>query len=77
MLLVAQRVNRKRNGCLQEEMLTELARREKATNIKPDHDIDVYMKILDLEVCANTLVGKEMMRGISDGQRKHVTIGKS
>jgi ABC-type sugar transport system ATPase subunit len=26
------------------EMLTELARREKAANIKPDHDIDVYMK---------------------------------
>jgi hypothetical protein len=26
-------------------MLTELARREKAANIKPDHDIDVYMKV--------------------------------
>uniref|UniRef100_A0A804QPY4 Uncharacterized protein n=1 Tax=Zea mays TaxID=4577 RepID=A0A804QPY4_MAIZE len=77
MLLVAQRVNRKRNRCFQEEMLTKLARREKTTNIKPDHDIDVYMKILDLEVCADTLVGKEMMRGISGGQRKHVTIGKS
>uniref|UniRef100_A0A804UGC8 Uncharacterized protein n=1 Tax=Zea mays TaxID=4577 RepID=A0A804UGC8_MAIZE len=44
MLLVAQRVNRKRNRCFQEEMLTKLARREKTTNIKPDHDIDVYMK---------------------------------
>jgi hypothetical protein len=26
-------------------MLTELVRREKAANIKPDHDIDVYMKV--------------------------------
>lgn len=26
-------------------MLTELSRREKAANIKPDPDIDVYMKV--------------------------------
>ena len=26
-------------------MLTELARREKAANIKPDPDIDVFMKV--------------------------------
>ncbi|CAL4948795.1 unnamed protein product [Urochloa decumbens] len=76
------------------EMLTELARREKAANIKPDHDIDVYMKasamggqessivtdyilkILGLEVCADTVVGNEMMRGISGGQRKRVTTGE-
>lgn len=36
--------------CLVLEMLTELARREKATNIKPDHDIDVYMKVRLLQV---------------------------
>jgi ABC-type multidrug transport system ATPase subunit len=76
------------------EMLTELARREKAANIKPDHDIDVYMKasamggqessivtdyilkILGLEVCADTVVGNEMLRGISGGQRKRVTTGE-
>ncbi|KAJ1284254.1 hypothetical protein BS78_03G191100 [Paspalum vaginatum] len=76
------------------EMLTELARREKAANIKPDHDIDVYMKasamggqessivtdyilkILGLEICADTVVGNEMMRGISGGQRKRVTTGE-
>lgn len=76
------------------EMLTELARREKAANIKPDHDIDVYMKasamggqessivteyilkILGLDICADTLVGNEMLRGISGGQRKRVTTGE-
>ncbi|MBA0594844.1 hypothetical protein Gorai_011735, partial [Gossypium raimondii] len=76
------------------EMLAELARREKAANIKPDPDIDAFMKaasiggqetsvitdyiikILGLENCADTLVGNEMIRGISGGQRKRVTTGE-
>ncbi|OAY52727.1 pleiotropic drug resistance protein 1 [Manihot esculenta] len=80
-------------GCLQ-DMLAELSRREKAANIKPDPDIDVFMKaaategqeaslvtdyilkILGLDVCADTLVGDEMLRGISGGQRKRVTTGE-
>ncbi|KAF9617021.1 hypothetical protein IFM89_033091 [Coptis chinensis] len=76
------------------EMLAELSRREKAANIKPDPNIDVYMKaaategqeasvvtdyilkILGLDVCADTLVGNDMLRGISGGQRKRVTTGE-
>ncbi|KAJ9692524.1 hypothetical protein PVL29_011532 [Vitis rotundifolia] len=76
------------------DMLAELSRREKAANIKPDQDIDVFMKavategqkenvitdytlkILGLEVCADTLVGDQMIRGISGGQRKRVTTGE-
>ncbi|KAF8011670.1 hypothetical protein BT93_J2068 [Corymbia citriodora subsp. variegata] len=76
------------------DMLAELSRREKAANIKPDPDIDVYMKaaaipgqeanvvtdyvlkILGLEACADTMVGDEMIRGISGGQRKRVTTGE-
>ncbi|CAN4095920.1 unnamed protein product [Withania somnifera] len=76
------------------EMLAELSRREKAHNIKPDHDIDIYMKasvtkgqeanvvtdyvlkILGLDVCADTMVGDEMLRGISGGQKKRVTTGE-
>ncbi|XP_044485865.1 pleiotropic drug resistance protein 1-like [Mangifera indica] len=76
------------------EMLAELSRREKAANIKPDPDIDVFMKaaaaegqeasvitdyilkILGLEVCADTMVGDEMFRGISGGQKKRVTTGE-
>ncbi|WVZ77394.1 hypothetical protein U9M48_025264 [Paspalum notatum var. saurae] len=63
------------------DMLTELSRREKEANIKPDPDIDVYMKaisvegqesvvteyyilkILGLEICADTMVGDSMIRG--------------
>ncbi|XP_030526427.1 pleiotropic drug resistance protein 1-like isoform X1 [Rhodamnia argentea] len=76
------------------DMLAELSRREKAANIKPDPDIDIYMKaaaipgqeasvvtdyvlkILGLEGCADTMVGDEMIRGISGGQRKRVTTGE-
>ncbi|XP_043711176.1 pleiotropic drug resistance protein 1-like isoform X2 [Telopea speciosissima] len=76
------------------EMLAELLRREKEANIKPDADLDIYMKaaaldgqevsvvtdyvlkILGLEVCADTLVGDQMLRGISGGQRKRVTTGE-
>ncbi|KAK6129762.1 hypothetical protein DH2020_036499 [Rehmannia glutinosa] len=45
------------------EMLAELSRREKAANIKPDPDVDMYMKVLGLDLCANTLVGDETIRG--------------
>ncbi|KAF8011701.1 hypothetical protein BT93_J2087 [Corymbia citriodora subsp. variegata] len=76
------------------DMLSELSRREKAANIKPDPDIDIFMKavategqeanvvtdyilkILGLEICADTMVGDEMLRGISGGQRKRVTTGE-
>ncbi|KAK8584760.1 hypothetical protein V6N13_138709 [Hibiscus sabdariffa] len=75
------------------DMLAELSRREKEANIKPDPDVDVFMKavategqeanvitdyilkILGLDVCADTMVGNEMLRGISGGQRKRVTTG--
>uniref|UniRef100_A0A7I4DSN0 ABC transporter domain-containing protein n=1 Tax=Physcomitrium patens TaxID=3218 RepID=A0A7I4DSN0_PHYPA len=37
---------------------------------------DYIMKILGLDVCANTMVGDSMHRGISGGQRKRVTTGE-
>ncbi|RVX20020.1 Pleiotropic drug resistance protein 2 [Vitis vinifera] len=75
------------------EMLVELSRREKEAGIKPDPEIDAFMKatamagqetslitdyvlkILGLDICADIMVGDEMRRGISGGQKKRVTTG--
>ncbi|KAG5043641.1 hypothetical protein JHK87_007556 [Glycine soja] len=37
---------------------------------------DYILRILGLEVCADTVVGNAMLRGISGGQRKRVTTGE-
>jgi hypothetical protein len=39
------------------DMLTELARREKAANIKPDADIDAFMKVR--QICKSKVVDQE------------------
>ncbi|XP_071707223.1 pleiotropic drug resistance protein 2-like [Rutidosis leptorrhynchoides] len=76
------------------DLLAELSRREKAEGIKPDPEIDAFMKatsvsgqesslvtdyvlkILGLDICADIMVGDEMRRGISGGQKKRVTTGE-
>ncbi|BBM99977.1 ATP-binding cassette, subfamily G (WHITE), member 2, PDR [Marchantia polymorpha subsp. ruderalis] len=76
------------------ELMTELLQREKELGIKPDMDIDFYMKatamqdlatsvvteytlkILSLEICSDIMIGNEMVRGISGGQKKRVTTGE-
>ncbi|KAI6669860.1 hypothetical protein NL676_004745 [Syzygium grande] len=70
------------------EMLAELSRREREAGIKPDPEIDAFMKataitgqetslmadyvlkILGLDICADIMVGDDMRRGISGGQKK-------
>ncbi|KAJ0034883.1 hypothetical protein Pint_24246 [Pistacia integerrima] len=49
--------------------------REKEAGIVPDLDVDAYMKILGLDICADTLVGDSMRRGISGGQKTRLTTG--
>lgn len=37
---------------------------------------DYVLKVLGLDICSDTLVGDDMLRGISGGQKKRVTTGK-
>ncbi|KAJ0554077.1 putative ABC-type sulfate transporter [Helianthus annuus] len=37
---------------------------------------DYILKVLGLDVCSETIVGNDMLRGISGGQRKRVTTGE-
>ncbi|KAL3745058.1 hypothetical protein ACJRO7_014206 [Eucalyptus globulus] len=43
---------------------------------KEDTVTDYVLRILGLEVCADTMVGDAMIRGISGGQKKRVTTGE-
>ena len=36
---------------------------------------DYVLRLLDLEICQDTLVGNDWFRGVSGGQRKRVSAG--
>ncbi|KAA6418150.1 MAG: ATP-binding cassette transporter [Trebouxia sp. A1-2] len=75
-------------------MLSTLREREKKNGVKPDSDLDAFMKaqategkngsvnselvlrLLGLQECKDTLVGDDIIRGVSGGQRKRVTTGE-
>ncbi|PQP96196.1 ABC transporter G family member 31 [Prunus yedoensis var. nudiflora] len=74
--------------------MKDLERVEKERDIRPDPEIDAYMKassvggkkhsvstdyvlkVLGLDVCSETIVGNDMLRGVSGGQKKRVTTGE-
>uniref|UniRef100_A0A6N2L8H8 ABC transporter domain-containing protein n=1 Tax=Salix viminalis TaxID=40686 RepID=A0A6N2L8H8_SALVM len=75
-----------------DRILSELLRREKEADIKPNPRTskeaaamtfqdtslitDNILKILKLDSCADTMVGDDMIRGISGGEKKRVTTGE-
>ncbi|OEL25422.1 ABC transporter G family member 50, partial [Dichanthelium oligosanthes] len=58
------------------KILKEVSARESVTGIVPDEDIDLYMKIMGLDTCADTMAGDAMIRGISGGQKKRLTTAE-
>ncbi|XP_010473961.1 PREDICTED: ABC transporter G family member 31-like [Camelina sativa] len=51
----------------------------KAASVKGEkHSVstDYVLRVLGLDVCSDTIVGNDMMRGVSGGQRKRVTTGE-
>ncbi|RZB80897.1 ABC transporter G family member 31 [Glycine soja] len=38
--------------------------------------IDYVLKVLGLDVCSDTVVGNDMLRGVSGGQKRSVTTGE-
>ncbi|KAK1576693.1 hypothetical protein Q3G72_015814 [Acer saccharum] len=58
------------------DIMKEVSRREKQAGIIPEADLDTYMKILGIDICADTIVGNAMNRGISGGQKRRLTTGE-
>ncbi|KAM3282848.1 hypothetical protein P3S67_026493 [Capsicum chacoense] len=76
------------------ELLTEITKREKDAGIKPDPQLDAFLKatvvaaqesslvtdyvlkILGMDICADTMAGDDMRRGISGGHKKRLTTGE-
>ncbi|CAN1282354.1 ABC transporter G family member 31 [Linum perenne] len=51
----------------------------KASSVRgKKHNIstDYILKVLGLDICADTVVGSDMLRGVSGGQKKRVTTGE-
>ncbi|KAL3141609.1 hypothetical protein ABBQ32_004850 [Trebouxia sp. C0010 RCD-2024] len=62
-------------GITPDPELDAFMRAEVCTGKRESIITDLVIKMLGLDVCSETLIGNDMMRGVSGGQRKRVTTG--
>ncbi|RWW84676.1 hypothetical protein BHE74_00006705 [Ensete ventricosum] len=66
----------KEGGILPEAEVDLFMKATAIEGVKSSLQTDYTLRILGLDICADTIVGDEMHRGISGGQRKRVTTGE-
>ncbi|KAL5231119.1 hypothetical protein ABZP36_029895 [Zizania latifolia] len=67
---------RKQNGNNKAEQYIELFTKATSYGARSGLAINYIIKILGLSECADTIIGDDLRRGISGGQKKRVTIGE-
>ncbi|KAK8943596.1 Pleiotropic drug resistance protein 12 [Platanthera guangdongensis] len=75
--LLSELVKREKQANIQPEPELDLYMKSVAMEgVKSSLQTDYTLKILGLDICADTMVGDAMHRGISGGQKKRVTTGE-
>ncbi|XP_040380034.1 ABC transporter G family member 37-like isoform X2 [Oryza brachyantha] len=74
--LLAELTRREKEANITPEHDIDMFMKESANGGESNMVINYVMQIIGLHTCADTLVGSDMARGISGGQKKRVTIGE-
>ncbi|EFN59136.1 hypothetical protein CHLNCDRAFT_137957 [Chlorella variabilis] len=68
---------KERELCISPDPEVDAYMRATAVAGKGNLMVEVIIRLLGLDICADTVVGNAMLRGISGGQKKRVTTGKA
>lgn len=75
-LLLEIRKREKEAGILPEADVDTYMKATAIEGLKGSLQTDYILKILGLDICADTIIGNAMIRGISGGEKKRVTTGE-